>query len=258
MPRNRGLLANSEPLVFGRFAVTSKMISLHAAGDSDGLAALAVKAEGRTLMESIAAHFNQIAREEQRLLGIRSAESKRTGSLLLAVDLSCTALILILAVILMREGRRSSRKLEHVLRAIKAANESLEAAVAERTEHLLAAHEKLRHSASVLESTSVSMAEAVLVVDNAGEIVRSNSAAERLLHYCLGMTIAELRAQNVTYKADGLTLLPSDERLTARILRGEQFDGLEIVVRRTGSREPMYFLVSGRPLMPPALSAAAR
>ena len=102
------------------------------------------------------------------------------------------------------------------------------------------------------------MAEAVLVVDNAGEIVRSNSAAERLLHYCLGMTIAELRAQNVTYKADGLTLLPSDERLTARILRGEQFDGLEIVVRRTGSREPMYFLVSGRPLMPPALSAAAR
>jgi PAS domain S-box-containing protein len=134
------------------------------------------------------------------------------------------------------------------LRATKAANESLEAAVAERTEHLLAAHEKLRHSASVLESTFVSMAEAVLVVDNAGEIVRSNSAAERLLHYCPGMTIAELRAQNVTYKADGLTLLPSDERLTARILRGEQFDGLEIVVRRTGSREPMYFLVSGRPL----------
>ena len=247
-PAQSRLLANSEPLVFGRFAVTSKMISLHAAGDSDGLAALTVKAEGRALMESIAAHFDQIAREEQRLLGIRSAESKRTGSLLLAVDLFCTALILILAVILMREGRRSSRKLEHALRATKAANEALEAAVAERTEHLLAAHEKLRHSASVLESTFVSMAEAVLVVDNAGEIVRSNSAAERLLHYCPGMTIAELRAQNVTYKADGLTLLPSEERLTARILRGEQFDGLEIVVRRTGSREPMYFLVSGRPL----------
>jgi PAS domain S-box-containing protein len=247
-PAQLRLLANSEPLVFGRFAAISKMISLHAAGDSAGLAALTVKAEGRALMESIAAHFDQIAQGEQRLLGIRSAESKRTGSLLLAVDLSCTALILILAVILIREGRRSSRKLAHALRAAKAANESLEAAVAERTEHLLAAHEKLRHSASVLESTFVSMAEAVLVVDNAGEIVRSNSAAERLLHYCPGMTIAELRAQNVTYKSDGLTQLPSDERLTARILRGEQFDGLEIVVRRTGSREPMYFLVSGRPL----------
>ena len=88
----------------------------------------------------------------------------------------------------------------------------------------------------------------MLVVDNAGEIVLSNSAAERLLHYCPGMTIAELRAQNVTYKADGLTQLPFDETLTVRILRGEQFDGLEIVMCRTGSREPMYLLVSGRPL----------
>jgi CHASE3 domain sensor protein len=112
-PAQLRLLANSEPLVVGRFAVTSKMILLHAAGDSAGLAALTVKAEGRALMDSIGAHFDQIAEEEQRLLGIRSAESKRTGSLLLAVDLSCTALILILAVILMREGRRSSRKLEH-------------------------------------------------------------------------------------------------------------------------------------------------
>jgi PAS domain S-box-containing protein len=247
-PAQLRLLANSEPLVVGRFAVTSKMILLHAAGDGAGLAALTVKAEGRALMDSIGAYFDQIAQEEQRLLGIRSAESRRTGSLLLAVDLSCTALILILAVILMREGQRSSRKLEHALCATKAANESLEAGVAERTEHLLAAHEKLRHSASVLESTFVSMAEAVLVVDNAGEIVLSNSAAERLLHYRHGMTIAELRTQNVTYKSDGLTQLPSDERLTARILRGEQFDGLEIVVRRTGRYDPIYFLVSGRPL----------
>ena len=169
-------------------------------------------------MDSIGAHFDQIAEEEQRLLGIRSAESKWTGSLLLAVDLSCTALILIFAVILMREGRRSSRQLEHALCATKAVNESLEAAVTERTEHLLAAHEKLRHSASVLESTFVSTAEAVLVVDNAGEIVLSNSAAERLPHYCPGMTIAELRAQNVTYKSAGLrprSLLPDFIQPTA-------------------------------------------
>jgi PAS domain S-box-containing protein len=247
-PEQLQLLANSEPLVIKRFAVTSQMILLHAAGDSAGLATLTARAEGRALMASIGANFDQLAQEEQRLLGIRSAASERTGRLLLTIDLSGTALILILAVILMREGRRSSRKLEHALRATRAANESLEAAVAERTEHLLAAHEKLRHSASVLESTFVSMAEAVLVVDNAGEIVLSNSAAERLLHYRRGMTIAALRAQNVTYKSDGLTQLPFDERLTARILRGEQFDGLEIIVRRAGSYDPIHFLVSGRPL----------
>jgi PAS domain S-box-containing protein len=241
-------LANSEPLVIGRFAVSSESILMHVAGDTAGMAALTARAEGRALMVSIGANFGQLAKEEQRLLAIRSAASERTGSLLLTADLSGSVLILILAAMLMREGGRSSRKLEQALRDKKVVNESLEASVVERTEHLLAAHEELRHSTSILNSTFASMAEAVLVVDNVGEIVLSNSAAERLLHYRPGMTIAELREQNVTYKSDGSTPLPSDERLTARALRGEQFDGLEIVVRRSGSRDPIHFVVSGRPL----------
>jgi PAS domain S-box-containing protein len=247
-PAQLQLLANSEPLVIRRFAATSEMVLLHAAGDSAETTARTVKAEGATSMASISANFNQLAKEEQRLLGIRSATSERTGNLLLTVDLSGAASMLILAAMLMREGRRSSRKLERALRATKATNESLEAAVADRTEHLLTAHEGLCHSTSILNSTFASMAEAVLVVDNAGEVVLFNSAAERLLHYCQGMTIAQLRAQNVTYKSDGLTQLQSDERLTARALRGEPFDGQEIIVRRTGGRESIHFLVSGRPL----------
>jgi PAS domain S-box-containing protein len=247
-PAQSQLLASSELLVMRRLAVSGESILLHDAGDTAAVAALFAKAEGRALMDSIDAKFDQLAKEEQRLLGMRSAASERTGSLILTVDLSCEALILMLAAILMREGRRSSRKLEQALRIVEGANKSLEAAVAERTGHLLAAHEELRHSASVLNSTFASMAEAVLVVDNAGEIVLFNSAAQRLLHYCPGMTIAELGAQNVTYRSDGLTRLPLDERLTTRALRGEQFDGLEIVVRRTGSREPIHFMVSGRPL----------
>jgi PAS domain S-box-containing protein len=246
-PAQLQLLANSEPLVIRRFAATSEMVLLHAAGAFAETTARIVK-EGATSMASISANFDQLAKEEQRLLGIRSAASERTGNLLLTVDLSGAALILILAAMLMREGRRSSRKLEQALRITKGANKSLEAAVAERTGHLLAAHEELRHSASILNSTFASMAEAVLVVDNAGEIILFNSAAERLLHYCQGMTIDQLRAQNVTYKSDGLTQLQSDERLTARALRGEPFDGQEIIVRRTGSRESIRFLVSGRPL----------
>jgi PAS domain S-box-containing protein len=247
-PAQLQLLANSERLVARRFTATRDMVWLHAAGDTAEITARTVKAEGRALMAAIGANFEQLAQEEQRLLGIRSTASARTGSLLLTADLSGAALILILAAILMREGRRSSRKLEQALRVKKAQNTSLEAAVAERTQHLLAAHEELRHSTSILNSTFASMAEAVLVVDNASEIVLSNAAAERLLHYCPGMTIAELRAQNAIYKSDGLTQLPSDERLTARALRGEQFEGLEIVVRRASSREPTHFVVSGRPL----------
>jgi PAS domain S-box-containing protein len=224
------------------------MLRLRTTGDSTGIAALTALAEGRPLMESINANFDQLAREEQRLLGIRSAESALTGKLLLAIDLSCAGLILILAAILVGEGRRSSRKLEHALRATEAANEFLEVAVAERTEHLLATHEKLHNSVSVLESMFSSMTEAVLVVDNEGEMVRSNSAAERLLRYSPGMTMAQLSAQNVAYKSDGLTLLASDENLAARALRGERFDGLEIISRRAGSGDPILFVVGGRPL----------
>jgi len=55
---------------------------------------------------------------------------------------------------------------------------------------LLAAHEKLRHSASIQTCTFASMAEAVLVVDSAGEIVLSNSAATAAA-LRPGMTIAE-------------------------------------------------------------------
>jgi CHASE3 domain sensor protein len=120
------LLASSELLVTSRFAITKEFIDLHTAGDSAGIAALTARAEGRALMESVEAKFDQLAREEQRLLAIRSAESKRTGSLLLAIDLSCTGLILILAAILIREGRRSSRKQATMQRATEAANETLE------------------------------------------------------------------------------------------------------------------------------------
>jgi len=247
-PAQGQLLATEERLVDRRFASASEILRLHAAGDGAGVAALSVRADDQALMESIESNFDQLAAEEQRLYGIRSAASQRTGSLLLMVELCCTAMILILVALLIREGRRSRRKLTRALSAVRTANESLEAAVAERTGHLLAMHDKLRHSTSVLESTIASMAETVLVVDNEEQIILSNAAAERLLRYRPGMTIAELRTQNVTYRSDGCTPLTEDERPTARALRGEQFDGLEIAVRRTDSHDLLQFLVSGRPL----------
>jgi CHASE3 domain sensor protein len=82
------LLANTEPLVISGFTVTSEAMLLHAAGRAAGTAALTVAADDRARMESVDAGFDQLAKEEQRLLGIRSAESERTGSLLLAIDLS--------------------------------------------------------------------------------------------------------------------------------------------------------------------------
>ena len=97
-------------------------------------------------MAMISANFDKAVAEERMLLGARTAQSTSTGRFLIAVDVTGVALILMLAVTLMRQTRRSNRELADSLSATRATNESLEAAVAERTEHLVAANEKLRHS----------------------------------------------------------------------------------------------------------------
>ena len=211
---NRGQtqrLENSRELIALRLAVSAELVRLHAAGDSAGIAALNAKSEGRAAMDAISANFDRLAAEEQRLLAIRSAESRQTRFILLGIDLVGALLILLLAAILVRNARRSNQTLETSLSASRAANETLEAAVAERTEHLLAAHEELRHSASVLQGTFNSMAEAVLVIDTRGTVVLANAAAETVLTYRPGMNVAQLSKTAVVYRGDGTTLMPPDE-----------------------------------------------
>jgi signal transduction histidine kinase/CHASE3 domain sensor protein len=243
------LLEDTKALITRRLAVSNELVRLKEAGDSTGIAALMARAEGRAMTEIINANFDRIIVAERELLVIRSADSRRTGIILLGIDLAGAVLILLLAGMLMRETKRSNSALEASLSTTRAANETLEAAVAERTEHLLAAHEELRHSTSVLQSTFNGMAEAVLVIDTKGAIVLSNAAAEQMLRYREGMTVKQLRALTVAYHADGSTLLAVSELPTERALRGEQFDGMEIVVRRlTNLAQPIHLVVSGRAL----------
>jgi signal transduction histidine kinase/CHASE3 domain sensor protein len=242
------LLANSEPLVASRFAVNSDLVRLQAAGDSAGIAVVIGRAKGRALMESIEVNFEQLAKEERRLLAIRSADSRRTGSILLAIDLSGAALILMLSTILIRESLRSSRKREAVLQATEAANETLEAAVAERTRHMLEANEELRHSTSVLNSTFASMAEAVVVIDNKGAILLSNLAAGRMFNDLAEATIDKLMEKTVEYQTDGTTRLAPGDRSMVRALRGEQFDGHELILRHADKTEAIHIVASGCPL----------
>jgi PAS domain S-box-containing protein len=247
-PTQTRLLESTEPLLGRRLEVSRDFVRLHLAGDTAGTAALMARGDGRSVMETVSANFDTLTAEEERLLAVRSAESQFSGRFLLAIDLAGAVLIMMLALILVREARRASRKLESSLSATKAANESLEAAVAERTGHLVVAHEELRHSASVLQSTFNSMAEAVLVIDTKGAVVLSNSAAERILHYQKGMTVAQLEGRSVVYQTDGTTPLPAREMPAARILRGERFDGEEIIAYPSGGRDPVHLVVSGSPL----------
>ncbi|MGO8909529.1 MAG: CHASE3 domain-containing protein [Bradyrhizobium sp.] len=258
-PTQTRLLEDSEPPIARRLTVSSEIIRLHTAGDEAGMAALRARAQGRVAMATLSTNFDKLAAEEERLLAVRRADSQRTRSILIVTNLTGVALILMLAALLMREARRSSLELETSLRASEATNQSLEAAVAERTRHLVATHEELRHSTSVLQNTFNSMAEAVLVIDAEGAIVLSNEAAERVLRCRPGMTVAQLREQSTRYRSDGSTPMPPGEIPSIRVLRGEQFDGQEVVARFSGSRDPVHLLVSGRPLRDPngAISGAA-
>ena len=253
------MFEETRTLVERRLAVSRELMRLRAAGDTAGIEAQIAKAEGRTAMAAISANFENAVAEQRKELAARAAQSTSTGRFLLAVDVAGIGLILLLTVILMHQTRRSNRELADSLSATRATNESLEAAVAERTEHLVAANEKLRHSSSVMESTFHSMAEAVLVIDTNGEVVLSNPAAERMLRYRPGMNVTKLRALSTAFHADGVTPMTADEMPATRALRGEEFDDIEFIARpRSGNDQSISWSAAGRCATPRARSAARR
>jgi signal transduction histidine kinase len=247
-PLQTQLLEDSREPIARRLAVSAEAVRLQAAGDTAGIAAMKARAEGRSVMGTIGANLDKVTTEEQRLLAIRTSDSRQTRFILLAINLAGTLLILLLAAILVRGARRSNQSLASSLSASQATNETLEAAVAERTEHLLAAHEEVRRSASVLQGTFNSMAEAVLVIDTSGKVLLSNAAAQQMLRYQPGMTLDQLRQKSVVYHADGTTPIAPEEMPAARALRGEQFDGKEIIARPVRNADPVHLVVSGAPL----------
>jgi PAS domain S-box-containing protein len=246
-PTEKQLIEDTRALVQRQIAVNGELIRLRNAGDNAGAAAL-VGQEDRAAAAAIAGNLEKAVAEERRLLFARRAESETNGMLLLAIDLAGVVLILIFATVLTVSARRSRRELQDSLSATRATNEALEAAVAERTEHLVAAHEELRLSAAVLRSTFHSMAEAVLVIDAKGEILLSNPAAEKMLRYRAGMTVEQVRSLSTAFHADGVTPLPSQDLPAARALRGETFDAEEIVAHHVSGEPPVHLVISGRPL----------
>ena len=247
-PGQAQLIKETQGLVSQRLGISNDVLRLLAAGDTAGLAALRNRAEGRALMTKIVANLDVLAAEEEKLLATRSAQSHSTGHVLLAIDLAGVAMILLIATLLVLEGSRSSRALQESLATTRATNVSLEAEVAERTQHLVAAHEELRRSSVVMETTFHSMAEAVLVLDTKGEVVLSNPAAENMLRYRPGMTVELLHSLSHVFHADGVTPMEIGEMPAARALRGEKFDNLEIVARPVGENLAVHLVVSGSPL----------
>ena len=243
-PAQAEALANLKQLVIRRFAISSERVRLQAAGDQAGIAALKARTEGRALMLAATTSFDRLAAEEKRLLSVRALASRHTSQLLLAVNLAGTALILLLAATLIGEAQRARQVQDREMRAAAAANELLEATVAERTQNLRMAHEELRRSMAILNSTFASMTEAVLVLDTKGDILFSNPAAGRLLGYRPGMSLGQLWAELTPFQADGSTPLARTETPAARALRGEPLEGQELVLRHKDRLEPVHVVAN--------------
>jgi PAS domain S-box-containing protein len=245
-PAQQARLAKLADLMTRRVALSGELVRLSAA--SDGLAALHSRAEGRASQAEIAERLDAFAAEEKRLLDLRTAASQANGSLLLAVDLTGLALLSIIAAYLIRRAYLADRALRSSLSRSKAEASSLEAQAIEQNQHLMAAHEEARHSAAILKSTFNTMAEAVLVIDQAGAIVLSNPAAARIFQLTPETKLVDIRNQNRFFEHDGTTPIPDFELPTARALSGLPFDRREVVVRRDDRHESISLTVSGRPL----------
>jgi PAS domain S-box-containing protein len=242
------LLQETKADVARSIAVSGELIQLRSVGDSAGVAKLVESGESRVLVDRMVASLEKLVAGERRMLAERSAESNSDGRFLLAIDLTGVVLILLLAIALTLSARRNRHELQASLSATQATNVSLEAAVAERTEHLVAAHEELRRSTSVMEITFNSMAEAVLVIDTKGDVVLSNPAAEKILRYKPDTTVALLHSLSTAFHADGVTPLEAEEMPAARALRGEEFDDMEFIARPKRGAAQVHLVVSGRPL----------
>jgi PAS domain S-box-containing protein len=247
-PAHVELLRQTEFLISRRLNVSAEFIRLHAAGDTAGLRTLMTKAEGRTAMAAILANLDRFSADEKQLLALRSGASRTTSSVLLGIDLAGVAFLLFVAGFLIRRTYLSDRKLRASLSRSEAEASSLAETAQKQHADLVAAHERLRHSAEVLENTFNSMAEGVLIIDAADRAVFSNPAVERLLGYRQDKSLAEVRQQIRVYESDGITPIPEDELPTPRVLRGESFDRCDIVVQRVDRHEVFRLMISGRPL----------
>jgi signal transduction histidine kinase len=62
------------------------------------------------------------------------------------------------------------------------------------------------------------------------------------------MNLQNLRELYDIFHTDGVTPMGPDDQPSARVLRGDEFEEMEMIVRPRGGNPPRHFLISGRPM----------
>jgi signal transduction histidine kinase/ActR/RegA family two-component response regulator len=133
-------------------------------------------------------------------------------------------------------------------RSIALMVEELDAHLRER-EHTA---DLLREQKMKLDATIASMADAVLVADENGQIILANPAAKAMFGEIQSVGSKDWKRRNPILLPDGVTLFPTGETPMARAIRGESVDNLEIVLHRLSTLTTIHLIANGRPLHDPS------
>lgn len=149
-PRQQDELSRLEQLLEQRLALMRETVGRGLAGDWGGALELVRSDEGLRLSRGIAEGVGRMQDVEGRLLGQREAAFDQAGRWQLAITLIGAVLVLTLGAASVTLMSKRQRELEAAQVELRAANEGLEEAVAERTAELTEANEEIQRFAYVV------------------------------------------------------------------------------------------------------------
>jgi PAS domain S-box-containing protein len=229
-PALQRAVAEIEPLVARKFIELQETIRLHNAGDHGAALALVRTGVGRDLMIKIRNATVRLIDEQRHLASLRTSNSVSTNIWLLLVNLAGLALIIVLAVISVLVTRRTAgREL--------ARSES-------RGDELQATVEQRRKTEQKFTEMLEAAPDAMVVVNQGGEIILLNLQAEKQFGYrrdeLLGQKVTNIIPDGFAERliADGLR--SAEDALAQQIGTGIELIGK----RRNGAEFPIEIMLS--------------
>jgi PAS domain S-box-containing protein len=110
------------------------------------------------------------------------------------------------------------------------------------------AEDALRRQTEILRSILNSMSEGVLVSDETGNLLLINPAAERMIGRPQEATLAGTRSANEFYRPDRVTRFNAQDLPSARAIRGEEVNDVEMFIRPVAGKEGIWASANARPL----------
>jgi signal transduction histidine kinase len=138
------------PIIDQKLAELAETVALAAAGDAAGALATVRSGRGESLMEQIAAGFEEMREVERRDFAERSRSARLSSIALVAVTIAGILVILTVAAFALFVVGRASRQLAEAHAALATANTDLEARVAERTADLSEANLEIQRFAYIV------------------------------------------------------------------------------------------------------------